>query len=233
MLRVSNLNGWYGSAHAIQDITLSVQQGEFVLLAGRNGAGKSTTLKCIMGLADMAGSVLFDGQDLAKRPVHARYGLGLAYVPEERRIVPGLSVRDNLILGSLAQPASARAPDAVESMTAMFPVLEKRFEQQADTLSGGEQQMLALARALIAKPKMIMMDEPSEGLMPKLTDELFDRFDAMKKSGLTILLVDQNVSAALAIADRAYIMDAGRIVFAGDARALRDQPEVLAKYCGV
>src|SRR3712207_3025131 len=212
MLRVEDLHAWYGSSYVLQGIDLEVRQGEIVCLVGRNGAGKTTTLKSIMGLIDRRrGRVLFEGQDILGQPAHTRFGLGLAYVPEERRIVPGLSVRDNLRLGLLASPGRSREAELIERTTAIFPRLAERLDQVAITMSGGEQQMLAIARAMISDPKLIMLDEPSEGIMPVLVDEMFRLFRDMRAAGTTILLVEQNVELALGIADRAYVVDQGTI----------------------
>src|SRR6202140_1959094 len=167
MLRVSNLNAWYGASHVLQDISLAVAKGEIVCLIGRNGAGKTTTLKSIMGLMDKTrGSVIFKEKELLSQPAHLRFALGLAYVPEERRIVQGLSVRENLRLGLVASPEKKREVGLIGGIAGIFPRLAERLDQDAVTMSGGEQQMLAIARAIIAKPDLIMLDEPSEGIMP-------------------------------------------------------------------
>jgi branched-chain amino acid transport system ATP-binding protein len=234
MLEVSNLNAWYGRSHAIQDVSFKVSQGELVCIIGRNGAGKTTTIKTIMGLIDKAkGGITFDGAPLDSRPVHERYARGLAYVPEERRIVPGLTVEENLTLGVLASPKRSQLRDMVERATVMFPRLKERLGQTAVTMSGGEQQMLAIARAMIAEPKMVLLDEPSEGIMPLLVDEMFEQFAGMKKQGITVLLVEQNVSLALAIADRAYVMESGSIVHEGNAAEMLADSAIQEKYCAV
>ncbi|MDQ4062251.1 MAG: ABC transporter ATP-binding protein [Pseudomonadota bacterium] len=234
MLRVEDLHAWYGSSYVLQGIDLEVRQGEIVCLVGRNGAGKTTTLKSIMGLIDRRrGRVLFEGQDILGQPAHTRFGLGLAYVPEERRIVPGLSVRDNLRLGLLASPSRSREAELIERTTAIFPRLTERLDQVAVTMSGGEQQMLAIARAVISEPKLIMLDEPSEGIMPVLVDEMFRLFHDMRASGTTILLVEQNVELALGLADRAYVVDQGTIAHHASASELLADAEIQERYCSV
>lgn len=234
MLQVKALNTWYGSSHILQGIDVDVRQGEIVCLIGRNGAGKTTLLKSIMGLIDRCdGEVLFDGKSLLQRPAHVRFQLGLAYVPEERRIVPGLSVRENLRLGLLASSNKHREAELIDRTAETFPRLAERLDQMAITMSGGEQQMLAIARALIAEPKLVMLDEPSEGIMPVLVDEMFELFQRLKASGTTILLVEQNVELALGIADRAYVVDQGLIVHQADAATLLADTEIQERYCSV
>lgn len=234
MLRISKLNAWYGASHALQDISLEVTKGEIVCLIGRNGAGKTTTLKSIMGLMGRTrGSVTFKGEELLNRPAHVRFALGLAYVPEERRIVQGLSVRENLRLGLVASRQKKREAELIDEIAMIFPRLAERMDQDAVTMSGGEQQMLAIARAMIAKPDLIMLDEPSEGIMPVLVDEMFELFRSMKAQGTTVLLVEQNVELALGIADRAYVLDQGAVVHQASARALLADDEIKERYCSV
>ena len=234
MLQISNLNAWYGSSHVLQDISIEVAKGEIVCLIGRNGAGKTTTLKSIMGLMDRTrGSAIFKGKELLNQPAHMRFALGLAYVPEERRIVQGLSVRENLRLGLVASPEKRKEAELIEEIARIFPRLAERLDQEAVTMSGGEQQMLAIARAMIAKPDLIMLDEPSEGIMPVLVDEMFELFRAMKARGTTLLLVEQNVELALDIADRAYVMDQGAVVHQASARELLADDEIKERYCSV
>jgi branched-chain amino acid transport system ATP-binding protein len=234
MLRVERLNAWYGASHVLQDLSLEVSRGEIVCLIGRNGAGKTTTLKAIMGLVPKArGSVTFEGRELLGRPIHARYGLGLGYVPEERRIVQGLSVRENLRLGLVASREKANEAALIAGIAGVFPRLAERLEQMAVTMSGGEQQMLAIARAMISSPKLIMLDEPSEGIMPVLVDEMFALFRSLKAEGATILLVEQNVELALGLADRVYVIDHGAVAHSGLASALLADPEIQERYCAV
>ena len=234
MLRIEGLNAWYGASHVLQGVDLHVGRGEIVCLVGRNGAGKTTTLRSVMGLAGRAtGRVTFDGADLLGRPAHVRNGLGLGYVPEERRIVPGLSVRDNIRLGLLAAKVRRPEREVIAEVAAIFPRLAERLDQMAVTMSGGEQQMLAIARATVSRPKLIMLDEPSEGIMPILVDEMMALFAAMRAQGTTLLLVEQNVELALGIADRAYIMDGGAIVHQAAASALLANEAVKERYCSV
>lgn len=234
MLEVTNLNAWYGRSHILQGIGFTVGQGEAVCLIGRNGAGKTTTLRSIMGLVGKrTGSVMFKGQEIIASPTHKRLGMGLAYVPEDRRIVRGLSVLENLRLGLVASPNRSREGEIIDRIAETFPRLRERLHQQGDTLSGGEQQMLSIARALAADPKLIMLDEPSEGIMPVLVDEMFELFARLKAQGLTILIVEQNVERALALADRAYIVDQGEIVHSGISGELLANPEIQEKYCAV
>ncbi|MBI2746770.1 MAG: ABC transporter ATP-binding protein [Burkholderiales bacterium] len=234
MLKVQQLNAWYDHSHVIQGLDFEVRPGEIVTLMGRNGAGKTSTLRTIMGLVGKCrGQVIFDGQDLLGQPPHVRFHHGLAYVPEERRIVPGLTVLENLQLGLLASPRRGEMNAMIDEIAETFPRLKERLHQEGTSLSGGEQQMLAIARAMMAKPRMILLDEPSEGIMPLLVHEMFQLFVRMKQAGTTILLVEQNVERALSISDRAYILDQGRIVHQGDAQALLENAEIQERYCAV
>ena len=234
MLRVQELNAWYDTSHVVQGLSFEVRPGEIVTLMGRNGAGKTSTLKAIMGLlAKRSGSVTFNGQEIGAQAAHQRYHCGLAYVPEDRRIVPGLTVRENLRLGLIAGPDRHLERERIAEIAQTFPRLAQRLEQEGTSLSGGEQQMLAIARAMMAKPRMILLDEPSEGIMPLLVQEMFALFVRMKREGTTILLVEQNVERALQISDRAYILDQGRIVHQGNAQALLDDREIQERYCAV
>ena len=234
MLKVDQLNAWYDHSHVVQGLSFEVRRGEIVTLMGRNGAGKTSTLRTIMGLlAKCSGKVTFDGKELLGRPPHERFHHGLAYVPEDRRIVPGLSVRENLQLGLLASPLRGEMDAMLDEIAQTFPRLKERLQQDGTSLSGGEQQMLAIARAMMARPRMILLDEPSEGIMPLLVHEMFELFSRMKQQGTTILLVEQNVERALSISDRAYILDQGRIVHHGDAAELLVNTEIQEKYCAV
>ena len=234
MLKVSRLQAWYGASHVLQNIAIEVEKGEIVCLIGRNGAGKTTMLKAIMGLLDkVQGSITFEGAELVGQPAHSRFSRGLGYVPEERRIVPGLTVRENLRLGLIASANKRNENDLIARTAEIFPRLAERLEQTAITMSGGEQQMLAIARALISDPKLVMLDEPSEGIMPVLVDEMFELFARLKAQGTTFLLVEQNVELALGIADRAYVVDQGSIAHHDTAVALLADPEIQERYCAV
>jgi branched-chain amino acid transport system ATP-binding protein len=234
MLEVGQLSAWYGHSHVLQGVSLEVRRGEIVTIVGRNGAGKTTTLRAIMGLVPKRrGSVRFDGQPILHLPPHTRFHRGLAYVPEERRIVPGLTVLENLRLGIIAAAHRREERRMVEQITETFPRLKQKLDQEATTLSGGEQQMLAIARAMMAKPKMILLDEPSEGIMPILAEEMFDLFRRMKREGTTLVLVEQNVELALSISDRAYILDQGTVVHHADAAALLSDKAIQERYCSV
>ena len=234
MLKVTGLNAYYYRSHVVQDISFEVAQGEIVTLMGRNGAGKTTTLRSLMGLlAKRSGSMQFDGKECLMLPPHVRFHMGLAYVPEDRRIVPGLTVRENLALGLIASDRRDRMAEMIDEIATIFPRLKERLDQDGTSMSGGEQQMLAIARALMARPKMILLDEPSEGIMPILVDEMFELFLRLKQEGTTILLVEQNVERALSISDRAYILDQGAIVHAGSAAELLADQAIQEKYCAV
>jgi branched-chain amino acid transport system ATP-binding protein len=234
MLKINKLNAWYDRSHVVQDVSLEVRAGEIVTLMGRNGAGKTTTLRAVMGLiAKRSGSVTFDGAELLSQPPHTRFHAGLAYVPEERRIVPGLTVRENLQLGITASKNRGEMGRMIDEIAETFPRLKERLDQEGTSMSGGEQQMLAIARAMMARPKMILLDEPSEGIMPLLVDEMFALFTRMKAAGTTILLVEQNVERALKVSDRAYILDQGAVVHSGTGAALLADKEIQEKYCAV
>ncbi|WP_426410004.1 ABC transporter ATP-binding protein [Bradyrhizobium ganzhouense] len=234
MLTVNGLNAWYGRSHVIQDVTFEVDRGEIVTLLGRNGAGKTTTLRAIMGLiAKRTGSVHFKGSEILPRPTWRRFSDGLAYVPEQRGIVPGLTVLENLRLGLVAARPKLDEHEVIDRIAATFPRLKQRLSQEAVTLSGGEQQMLAIARAMASGPSLVMLDEPSEGIMPVLVKEMFDYFAQLRDQGTTILLVEQNVELALRISDRAYIIDQGRIVHEGRADSLLADQAIQEKYCSV
>jgi branched-chain amino acid transport system ATP-binding protein len=234
MLEIRELHAWYGASHVLHGVSIDVRQGEVVALVGRNGAGKTTTIRAIMGLMTRTrGEVTFAGNDLMTRRAHERFRLGLAYVPEERRIVPGLTVRENLQLGLVASHQTVNARAAIDEIAETFPRLKERLNQEATTLSGGEQQMLAIARAIIAKPKMILLDEPSEGIMPVLVEEMGALFRQLRDRGTTLLLIEQNVEWALRLADRAIILDQGDVVHQSSSAALLADAAIQERYCAV
>ncbi|MHC2669308.1 branched-chain amino acid transport system ATP-binding protein [Bradyrhizobium diazoefficiens] len=234
LLEIENLHAWYGASHVLHGISLQVKEGEVVALVGRNGAGKTTTLRAMMGLMPKAtGRVRFACRELLPLRAHQRFHLGLAYVPEERRIVPGLSVRENLRLGLVAAGSEIDERTAIDEIAETFPRLKERLDQEGVTLSGGEQQMLAIARALIARPRMILLDEPSEGIMPVLVEEMGVLFRRLRDEGKTLLLVEQNVEWALRLADRAVIIDQGEVVHQSSAAALLADKDIQERYCAV
>ena len=234
MLKVEQLNAWYDHSHVVQGLNFEVKQGEIVTLMGRNGAGKTTTLRTLMGLVGKhSGKATFNGQDLMPLKPHERFHLGLAYVPEDRRIVPSLTVLENLQLGLTASKNRGDMSAMIDEIAQTFPRLKERLHQDGTSMSGGEQQMLAIARAMMARPQMILLDEPSEGIMPILVDEMFELFANMRQKGVTLLLVEQNVERALKISDRAYIVDQGQIVHHGNAAELLENTEIQEKYCAV
>lgn len=234
MLEIKDLNAWYGASHVLHGVSFSVESGEIVALVGRNGAGKTTTIRTIMGLMSRAsGQVQFAGKEIMPLAAHDRFRLGLAYVPEERRIVRDLTVRENLRLGLLASGKSINERAAIDEIAEIFPRLKERLDQQGSTMSGGEQQMLAIARAMIAKPKMILLDEPSEGIMPVLVEEMGVLFRRLRDSGVTLLLVEQNVEWALRLASRAIIIDQGEIVYESNSATLLADKDIQDRYCAV
>ena len=233
MLSVQEIHTYYGLAHVLQGVSLEVGDREIVALLGRNGAGKSTTLKSIVGLvAPKRGSVTFGGRDVTGMPTHLIARLGLGYAPEERRIFPGLTVLENLKVSMLAFKL-ARPGEALERMFAMFPRLKERQTQLGRSLSGGEQQMLALARALISDPKLLLIDEPTQGLAPNLVTSIANSLVQIKEQGLSVLLVEQNARVALGIADRAYVIDHGIIQFGGSAAELSQNEAVQREFLTV
>ena len=230
MLEIERLDSHYGRIPALAAVSLRVESGELVALVGANGAGKTTLLRTISGVQPTSGGrVRFDGQDLARLHARQRVQLGIVQVPEGRQVFGPMSVEDNLRLGAFARGTR----DALSRIFAMFPALEQKRRELAGNLSGGQQQMLAIGRALMANPRLLLLDEPSMGLAPRLVAEVFARIAALKSLGTTILLVDQNARAALAIADRGYVMETGRIVLAGSAQALLHDPQVQQAYLGV
>lgn len=233
MLEIKDLQVYYGVIQAIKGISFDVNQGEVIALIGANGAGKTTILHTITGLVPaLSGSITFEGQDLLKTPAHKIVSLGMAHVPEGRRIFASLSVLENLKLGAYTRTDKKEISDTLEKVFSRFPRLEERKSQVAGTLSGGEQQMLAMGRALMSHPKIILMDEPSMGLSPIFVSEIFNIIKEISKSGTTVLLVEQNANKALTIANRAYVLETGKIVLSGDAKKLMNDDSVKKAYLG-
>ena len=232
LLQVDNLHVYYGNIHAIKDISFHVDEGEIVTLIGANGAGKSSTLNTIAGLIKpRSGSVTLEGTDILGIPAHKIVSRGMALCPEGRRVFQQLTVQENLEMGSYTRPNS-EVEESIEKVYEHFPRLKERYKQIAGTLSGGEQQMLAMGRALMSKPKLMMLDEPSMGLAPILVEQIFDILLQRDKSGTTILLVEQNAQMALSIADRGYVLETGRIVTSGTGKELLQDDSVRKAYLG-
>jgi branched-chain amino acid transport system ATP-binding protein len=231
MLKVDNVNAYYGDLQALWDVSLQVDDGELVALFGPNGAGKTTTLKVIIGLLKNAtGTVDFEGKDLSKETVHKIVGLGISQVPEGGRIFTGMSVLENLELGAFVPGARKIKDQTLKWVLEIFPRLEERQNQQAGTLSGGERQMLAIGRALMSKPKLLLLDEPSFGLAPILVQHMFEMIAEINRQGVTVLLVEQNVRAALELAQRAYVIENGRIVGEGKGDDLLSFESIRSAY---
>ena len=232
ILKVDNINVYYGSIHAIKGVSFEVNQGEIVTLIGANGAGKSTTLNTVAGLLhSKTGSITFLGENLGHLPCHKTVSKGLALVPEGRRVFLQMSVQENLEMGAYTKPGSGVAAD-LEHVYELVPRLKERMRQTAGTLSGGEQQMLAMGRALMSHPKLLMLDEPSMGLAPILVEQIFDIIRSLHKAGTTILLVEQNAQAALSVADRGYVLETGKVVTTGTGAELLASPIIKKAYLG-
>ncbi len=233
MLEVKDLEVYYGMIQAIKGVSFEVNEGEIIALIGANGAGKTTILHTITGLlSPKKGSVVFEGKELTKVPAHRIVGLGMAHVPEGRRVFAQLSVYQNLRMGAYTRKDKKEIEESLARVYKRFPRLEERKNQLAGTLSGGEQQMLAMGRALMSNPRIILMDEPSMGLSPILVNEIFDIIQSVSASGTTVLLVEQNAKKALSIADRAYVLETGKIVMSGDAHKLMDDESIKTAYLG-
>ena len=234
MLRVDNIDVYYDDVQALWDISFEVKEGEVVALLGSNGAGKTTTLNAISGLLrPRKGNIEFLEQELTKLPAHKTASLGIAHVPEGRRLFPEMTVEENLLMGSLMPEAKARRNESMERVFNIFPILKERRQQAAGTLSGGESQMLAIARGLMACPKLIMMDEPSLGLAPFLVDEVFSVIEQINREGVTVLVVEQNVAHALKSCTRAYILETGRVALQGTGEKLLQDEHVKEAYLGI
>jgi branched-chain amino acid transport system ATP-binding protein len=232
MLSIQGLRAGYGKIEVLHEVALSIEQGQIVTLIGANGAGKTTLLKTISGLIrPAAGAIDFEGESIVRRPPHKIVARGLSHVPEGRAILKRMTVIDNLRMGAYVRSDSEIGRD-IDSVFARFPVLAERRDQMAGTLSGGEQQMLAIGRALVARPRLLLLDEPSLGLAPKFVTRIFLTLRELKQEGKTILLVEQNARQALQVADRGYVMERGRIVLSGSGAELLDTPEVRQTYLG-
>jgi len=232
LLEVSDIHAHYGSIEALKGVSLKVDEGEVVTLIGSNGAGKSTTLRSISGLTPAtSGTIVFDGEEITRVPAHNVVGRGIALSPEGRHVFPRMTVRENLELGSYLRRRDAAAED-FERVFSLFPRLKEREKQKAGTMSGGEQQMLAIGRALMARPKLLMLDEPSMGIAPILVQRIYETITEINKSGVAILLVEQNANYALEISRRGYVLETGRVVLKGESASLRDDPEVQRAYLG-
>jgi branched-chain amino acid transport system ATP-binding protein len=228
MLDLTDVNSYYGKSHVLHDVTLSVEEGEITALLGRNGAGKSTLIKSIVGLVDVrSGSIRLRGEELTGIEIEDRHDIG--YIPEKRRVFPNLSVEENLRLAQLG----VDEPREIDEIIEEFPKLQERRNAAGRTLSGGEQQMLSIARALVQDPELLLVDEPSEGLMPVLTERVFEFLSDISESGMTVLLTEQHAKKALDIADYAYIIDTGEVVEEGDPDTFEQRPELLEEYIGI
>ena len=230
MLKVTDLQVYYGVIQALKGISFEVNEGEVIALIGANGAGKTTILHTVTG--QKAGKIEFEGKDISHTPAYKIVAEGMAHVPEGRRVFAELSVYDNLMMGAYTRKDKKEIAETLAMVYKRFPRLEERKKQMAGTLSGGEQQMLAMGRALMSKPKIILMDEPSMGLSPIFVNEIFDIIKAVSASGTTVLLVEQNAKKALSIADRAYVLETGKIILEGDAKVLMNDERVKKAYLG-
>jgi branched-chain amino acid transport system ATP-binding protein len=234
MLEVNNVDVFYGDVQVLWDVSFNVQKGEIVALIGANGSGKTTSLNTISSiLKPKKGSVTYEGQPLHTRAPHDLVTLGIAHVPEARRLFPEMTVKENLLLGALTPAAKKTRPEMLEKVYGIFPRLKEREKQAAGTMSGGEQQMCAIARGLMSKPRLLMLDEPSLGLSPILVADIFRVIEDVHAAGVTVLLIEQNVFKTLAVADRAYVLENGRIVLQGTGKDLLDDEHVKKAYLGV
>jgi len=233
ILTIEKLNVYYGNLHALREISLHVGAGEIVSLIGANGAGKTTTLKAVSGvIPTRSGRIVFNGKDVAGVKQHKIARMGISHVPEGRGVFANMTVRENLDMGAYTRRSGREVAESLERVYALFPRLAERSGQMAGTLSGGEQQMLAIGRAMVASPALMLLDEPSMGLSPLLVGEIFDMIKEVNRGGATILLVEQNAYMALSIAHRAYVLETGNIVLQGDSADLRNDPRVQAAYLG-
>ncbi|MDO5564651.1 MAG: ABC transporter ATP-binding protein [Eubacteriales bacterium] len=233
ILEVDKLNVFYGVIHAIKDVSFKVERGDIVSLIGANGAGKTTILHTITGLVPLkSGKIIYNGKEIEKIPGHKIVSMGMAHVPEGRRVFYHLSVFQNLMMGAFTRKDKKEKEESLEFVFRLFPRLQERKNQMAGTLSGGEQQMLAMGRALMSKPDVMLMDEPSMGLSPIYVNKIFEIIEEINKQGVTILLVEQNAKKALNIASKAYVLETGNIVMEGDPKQLLNDPEIKKSYLG-
>ena len=233
LLEVDGINAFYGNIHALRDVSLSVEDGEIVTLIGANGAGKTTTLRAISGIVRAAGGrIQFEGEDITRASPRRVLEMGIAHCPEGRRVFPYMSVRENLEMGCFLRTDRAGIEADFEKIFARFPVLAERREQAAGTLSGGEQQMLAISRALMSRPKLVLFDEPSLGLAPNIVELTFEIIQRIRADGVTVVMVEQNAAAALELSDRAYVLEQGRVTRTGSGNTLLNDPEVKKAYLG-
>jgi branched-chain amino acid transport system ATP-binding protein len=234
MLEVRDIHTYYGVSHVIQGVSLEVKKGEIITLIGRNGAGKTTTLKSIVGIVPPKfGTIRFQSEEITRWPTHLIAQRGIAYVPEERRIIPNLTVAENLRLGMLKNKVKLKNTKLLERAFSYFPRLKERLRQRGNSLSGGEQQMLTMARGLVSDPAIMLIDEPTEGLMPSMVDQIARILVEMNRDGVTILLVEQNVEMALSISTHGYVIDQGMIQYRGSAKELQANKEIQQRYLGV
>jgi branched-chain amino acid transport system ATP-binding protein len=234
VLSVEALECRYGKVAAVRDLSLEVKQGELVSLIGANGAGKTTTLKAISGvLAPSAGRIVFEGADITRASPRRVLELGIAHCPEGRRMFPYMTVRENLEMGCYLRRDKAAVEADISRIYERFPILGERSKQSAGTLSGGEQQMLAISRALMSRPKLVMFDEPSLGLAPNIVERMFDIIRQIRAEGMTVIMVEQNAAAALELSDRSYVLEQGRVSITGTGEALRNDPQVKQAYLGI
>ncbi|HEV2553541.1 MAG TPA: ABC transporter ATP-binding protein [Bosea sp. (in: a-proteobacteria)] len=233
LLSIAGLNAGYGGLDVLHDVSIAVGAGEFVCVIGANTAGKSTLLRTISGLVSARGSIRFDGTELVGRPSHAIPTLGIAHVPEGRHVFPEMTVEENVMLGAYAVRTASDLAVRRDRVLTMFPRLRERLGQLAGTLSGGEQQMVAIGRALMLQPRLLLLDEPSHGLAPKIVDELHDTFLAVSRTGTSILLVEQNTTLALSVAARGYVLESGRVVLSGTSAELSGNDAVRSAYLGL
>jgi branched-chain amino acid transport system ATP-binding protein len=233
LLSIAGLKAGYGGLDVLHDVSIAVDAGEFVCVIGANTAGKSTLLRTISGLVSARGSIRFDGTELVGRPSHAIPTLGIAHVPEGRHVFPEMTVEENVMLGAYAVRTASDLAVRRDRVLTMFPRLRERLGQLAGTLSGGEQQMVAIGRALMLQPRLLLLDEPSHGLAPKIVDELHDTFLAVSRTGTAILLVEQNTTLALSVAGRGYVLESGRVVLSGTSAELSGNDAVRSAYLGL